>query len=179
MVIDTTSTPSLYRSRASPKLQCSGLHWTRNYSTQVERRPCLTRRGALRAIFFGMDALFPGASLRLRDSTVVGRPRLELDCRRVPVFPVAGKFKRMRVQCTPSAFALTSARCARALSMESCLFALSTSRGEGQSGMEPQSWPIMVLHRGAIESSGPCGSTSFWQSDSRWAGSLEDKSTLR
>ncbi len=50
-VIDTMSNPSLYYSRAFPKVQCCGPHWTRNSSTQVERRPCRTRRGSLRANF--------------------------------------------------------------------------------------------------------------------------------
>jgi len=68
LVIDNMSNPSLYCSRASPKVQCSGPDWTRNFSTQVERRPCRTRRGSLRAPKIWMDDLSPGASPPLRGS---------------------------------------------------------------------------------------------------------------
>ena len=49
VVMDTMSNPNLYCSRASPRVQCSGPHWTRNSSTQVERRLWRTRFGSLRA----------------------------------------------------------------------------------------------------------------------------------
>ena len=82
-------------------------------------------------------------------------------------FPLARKFKNMRVQCELLTTARAAARFERKLSMESCLVALSDARGDGLSGREPQSWPIRVLHRGVIELSVPCGSVSFWQSDSQ------------
>jgi len=56
------------------------------------------------------------------------------------------------------------AYCERALTMEKLLVALSTVRGEGLSGSEPQSGSNMVRQRGAI---GLGGKVSFWQSDSQ------------
>ena len=93
---------------------------------------------------------------------VVGRILLAPACPRgVLAFPLAVKFKSMRVRCELLTTARTAARLERELSMESCLVALSTARGDGLSGREPQSWPIKVLHRGAIKHSAPCGSVSF------------------
>ena len=138
LVIDTMSNPRLYCSRASPKEQCSGPHWTKNSSTQVERLPCQTRLGSLRANICRMDALSPGGSVPRRGSMVVDRPRLEPACRRGGrAFPLAGKCKRMRVRLALLAVAWAAARCESDLSMESCLVSLSTSRGEGLSGREP------------------------------------------
>ena len=83
---------------------------------------------------------------------VVDRTRLAPACRRgVLAFPLAGKFKRMRVRFALLAVARAAFRCESNLSMESILIALSTTRGEGQTRREPQSWPIMVRERGAIE----------------------------
>ena len=99
---------------------------------------------------------------------VVGRILLAPACPRgVLPFPLARKFKIKRVRCVLLTVARAAARFERELSMESCLVALSTARGDGFSGREPQSWPIKVLHRGAIEYSEPCGSVSFWQSDNQ------------
>ncbi len=72
-------------------------------------------------------------------------PRWVLD------FPLARKFKNMWVRCVMLPATRTTARFERKLSMESCLVALSITRGDGLSGIEHQSWPIKVLHRGAIE----------------------------
>ena len=111
---------------------------------------------------------------------VVGRNLLMLVCPRGALaFPLAGKFKTMRVRCVLLPAERAAARFARELSMDICLVALSTARGDGISGIESQSWPIRVLHRGAIEYSGPCGSVSFWESDSHRVWSLEDNSALR
>ncbi len=83
---------------------------------------------------------------------VVDRTRLVPACPRgVLAFPLAGKFKSMRVRCVLLTTARAAARFARELSMESCLVARSTARGDGLSRREPQSWPSKVLHRGAIE----------------------------
>ena len=83
---------------------------------------------------------------------VVERTRLAAACPRgVLAFPMTGKLKSMRVRCVLVAAARAVSRFARELSMESCLVARSTARGDGLSGREPQSWPIKVLHRGAIE----------------------------
>jgi len=96
----------------------------------------------------------------------VALPRLELAWRRrAPAFPLTGKFRRMRVRFAPLAVAWAAARCENDLSMERCLVALSTTRGEGLSEREPQSWLIIVRHREAIEHSGPFGFVGFWQSD--------------
>jgi hypothetical protein len=73
------------------------------------------------------------------------------------VFPLAGKFKFTRMRCVLLAAARVAARFAREFSMESCLVALSTARGDGLSGSEPQFGPIKILHRGAIEYSSACG----------------------
>jgi hypothetical protein len=73
----------------------------------------------------------------------------------------------MRVRCVLLAAARAATRFERELSMESCLVALSTARGDGLSGNEPQSGPIKVLYRGEIEHSSACGSASFWRSDSQ------------
>jgi hypothetical protein len=99
---------------------------------------------------------------------VVGGNLLAPACPRgVLAFPLAGKFKSMRVRCVLLIAARAAAHFERELSMESCLVALSTTRGDGLSGREPMSWPIKVLHGGVIEYSGPCGSVSFWQSYSQ------------
>ena len=59
-----------------------------------------------------------------------------------PAFPLAGKFRRMWVRFAPLAVTWVTTRCESDLSMESCLVAVSTTRGKGMSGREP--WPIMV-----------------------------------
>jgi hypothetical protein len=83
------------------------------------------------------------------------------------VFPLVGKCKSMRVRLVLLASAMAAARFERELyTTESCLVALSNARGDGLSRRESQSWPIRVLHRGAIELSGVCGSGSFMQSES-------------
>ncbi len=83
---------------------------------------------------------------------VVDRTRLAPACPRgVLVFPLGGKFRIMRVQFVMLAVARVTARFARELFMESCLVARSIARGDVLSGREPQSWPIKVLHLGAIE----------------------------
>jgi len=87
--------------------------------------------------------------------------------RRVRVFPLAGKFKFMRVRCVLLAAPRVAARFPRELSMESCLVAMSTARGDGMSCNEPQFGPIKVLHRGAIENSSACGWLGFWRSNSQ------------
>ena len=180
LVIDIMSNPRAYCSRASPKLQCSGPYWTKNSSTQVERRLCLTRLGSLRANICWIVALSPLASLPRRGSMVVGRILLaHAYPRGVHVFPLVGKFKSMRVRCVRLTAARAAARFERDLSMESRLDALSTARGDGLSGREPQSWPVKVLHRGAIEYSCTCGSVSFRQIDSNCVWSLEDRSIMR
>ena len=76
LVIDTMSNPMWYCSRASPKVQYSGPHWTRNSSTKVDRRPWRTHLGSLRPNICWMVALSPGASLLRRGSMVVARRRL-------------------------------------------------------------------------------------------------------
>jgi len=69
---------------------------------------------------------------------VVDRPRLEPVCRRGALaFPLAGKWKRMRVRFAPLAVVWAAALCESDLAMESRLVALSTSRAEGLSGRDP------------------------------------------
>ena len=83
---------------------------------------------------------------------VVDRIRFAPACPQgVLAFPLAGKFRSMRVQFVLLATARVAARFARELSMESCLVARSIARGDGLFGRGSQSWPIKVLHRGAIE----------------------------
>ncbi len=138
LVIDIMSNPRAYCSRDSPKVQCSGPHWTRNTSTHVERRLCLTRISSLRASIFRMDALSPGASLPRRGSMVIDCILLAPVCPRgVLDFPLAGMFKNMRVRCVMLPTARTAARFERELSMESCLVTLYIARGDGLSGIEP------------------------------------------
>jgi len=80
---------------------------------------------------------------------VVTRPRLYVARRRgAPDLTLVGKFSIMRALCVVLASARVMVRCARALSMESCLVDLSTACGEGLSGRKPQSESIMVRHRG-------------------------------
>ncbi len=82
----------------------------------------------------------------------VDRILLALVCARGGLdFPLAWKFKNMRVRCVMLPAARTTARFERELSMKNCLVALSIARGDGLSGIEPQSWRIKVLHRGVIE----------------------------
>ncbi len=130
-------------------MQCSGPHWTGNSSTRVERRLCLTRLGSLRVNIYWKDALSPGASLPRRGSIVVGRTLSAHACPRgVIAFPLTGRFKSMRVRCVMLAAARAAALFEREFSMESCLVAVSTARGDGLYGRDHQSWPIKVLHRG-------------------------------
>ena len=99
---------------------------------------------------------------------VVGRVLLApVGPRGVLAFHLAGKFKSMRVRCELLIAARAAVHFERELSMESYLVALSTARGDGLSRRGPYSWPIKVLHWGAFEYSDPCGSVSFWQSDSQ------------
>ena len=83
---------------------------------------------------------------------VATRPRLVV-ARRLgaPDFTFAGKFRKTRVRCVLLASAWAAARCDSDLSMESCLVALSTTRGEGLSGRKPHDGSIKVRQRGAIE----------------------------
>jgi hypothetical protein len=84
---------------------------------------------------------------------VVARPRACVGCStmRSPCLPLVRKFSTMQSLCVVLASARVPVRCARALSMESFLVALSTASGEGLSGREPQSGVVMVRHRGALE----------------------------
>jgi hypothetical protein len=61
-------------------------------------------------------------------------------------FPLARKLKNMRVRCVMLAATRSAVRFERGLSMESCLVALYIAKGDGVSRIEPQSWPIKVLH---------------------------------
>jgi len=70
-------------------------------------------------------------------SLVVGRNLLASACPQgVLAFPLAGKFKSMRVSCVLPIDERATARFERELSMESCLVALSTARGDDPSGIE-------------------------------------------
>ena len=83
---------------------------------------------------------------------VVDRTRLVLACMRgVFAFPLAGKGKSMRVRFMLLAAGRAAARFDRDLTMVSCSVALSTTRGDSMSVGEPQSWPIKVIQRGAID----------------------------
>jgi hypothetical protein len=151
VVIDTMSNPMLHCSRASPKVQFSGPHWTRNSSTQIDRRPCRTRLGSHRARMYWMLALSPGTSLPRRGSAVVTILRLRFARKCVAHnLPFVGKFSTMRVRRVALASAWLMICYERVLAMESWLDALSTARGEGLSGREPQSGSSMVRQRGAI-----------------------------
>jgi hypothetical protein len=55
----------------------------------------------------------------------------------VLAFPLAGKFKNMRVRCVLLTTARAAACFERELSMESCLVVLSIARGDGLFGIEP------------------------------------------
>ena len=143
LVIETMSNPSWYCSRASPKVQCSGSHWTKNYITHVDRRPWRMCLGSPRASICWVEALSPGTSLPRRGLIVMTRPRLDPARRReAPDFPSARKCSTTRVRCVPLAFAWASAQCESDLSMERCLVALSTIRGEGLFRREPHYGPI-------------------------------------
>ncbi len=83
---------------------------------------------------------------------VVARLRLQVVRRRgAPDFHFVGKFSTTQARCEPLTAARVASLCQRDLSMESCLVALSTARGEGLSGSEPQSGFMMDRHRKAIE----------------------------
>jgi len=129
LVIDLMSNYRLYLLRASPKVQFSRPHRTRNSSTNVDRRPCRTRLGSHRARICWMAALSPGASLPRRGSTVVTMLRLWFARRRgAPDWPFVGKFSTMRVRRVALASAWLIACCERALVIESWLVALFTAR---------------------------------------------------
>ena len=83
---------------------------------------------------------------------MVARMRLEVARRRgVPDFLFVGKSNTTHASCVPMASAWVEARCESDLYVESCLAALSTTRGEGLFGRMPQLGSIMVRQRGAIE----------------------------
>ena len=152
LVIDSMSKPREYFSRASSKVQCSGPHCTRYSSTHVLCRPCRTRLGLLRARMRWIEALSPGASLPLRGSIVVFLLRLEELCLwDAPFFFLEGIFSRILLCWVSRSDARVAAQCERELSMESCLVALSSARGEGRSRRDSQSGLKIVRHRGAIE----------------------------
>ena len=68
---------------------------------------------------------------------VMGRNLLEPACPRGALaFPLAGKFKTKRVRCVLLPAARAAARFVREISVESCLVALSTARGDSLSGIE-------------------------------------------
>ncbi len=84
----------------------------------------------------------------------MGVTRLRLDVARrrgAPDFPFVGKFSTTQARCVPQAAARMASLYESNLSMENCLVALSTTRGEGLSGRDPQSGFGMDRHRGAIE----------------------------
>ena len=86
LVIETILNTKEYCSRASASVRFSGHYCTKNSSTYVERRLCLTRVGSERASTFWIDALPPGASLPRMGAIVCGAflllagPRLEALC---------------------------------------------------------------------------------------------------
>ena len=143
-------------------MQCSGPHCTRYSSTHVLYRPWRTRLGSLRAKMSWMEALSPRASLPLRGSIVVGLRRLsELRRWEAPFFFFAGMFSVIFPCWCSRVDPRVAAHYERALSMESCLVALSRAKGEGLYGRDPQSGFKMVRQRGAIEFVSCCGSLSF------------------
>ena len=76
---------------------------------------------------------------------VVARLRLEVARRRgVPDFPFVGKFSTTQTRCVPLSTARVAVRCESDLSMESCLVAMSTTRGKILPKWEPQSGSILV-----------------------------------
>ncbi len=77
--MEVMENPMLCCSRAYARVQSSGSQWTRNSSTKVCLRPCLTLRGSQRASTRWMEALSPGASLPRSGSTVVEVFRLRLN----------------------------------------------------------------------------------------------------
>ena len=78
--------------------------------------------------------------------------RLEVARRRgAPDFSFVGKFSPTHARCVPLAAARVASLCKSGLFMESCLVALSTSRGEGMSERELQSGFRIDRLRGAIE----------------------------
>ena len=83
---------------------------------------------------------------------VVDLTRLALACLRgFRAFPLTGMCKSMRLRFVLLESARVAARFERELSVESCLVAMSTARGDDMPWREPLSYPIKVLHRGAME----------------------------
>ena len=118
-----------------------------------------------------IEALSPGASLPLRGSIVVVLLLLEELCLwDAPFFFLEGIFSRILLCWVSRSDARVAAQCERELSMESCLVALSSARGEGRSRRDSQSRLKIVRHRGAIEYASLCGSVSLLRSDAHWFG---------
>jgi len=87
----------LYCSCASSSVHISGSHWTRNSSTHVKRRLCLTFLGSARAKTLRMDALPPEASLPRRGSMVGVGFRLDAGSRLDIFFLLVLKWRTTRV----------------------------------------------------------------------------------
>ena len=81
LVIETMSNPRVYCSWASSSVHISGPHWTKNSSTCVKHRLCLTFLGSARAMMLRMEACSPGASLPRRGSMVGADFLLEVEFR--------------------------------------------------------------------------------------------------
>jgi hypothetical protein len=93
-----------------------------------------------------LDGRFVPGGIATSNGFDSGGTRLAPACPRgVLAFPLAGKCKSVRARFVLLEAARAAARFEREISMESCLVALSTSRGGGLSGREPQSWAIKVL----------------------------------
>ncbi len=99
-----------------------------------------------------IEALSPEALLPLRGSIVVGLLLLEELCLLdAPFSIIEGIFSRILLCWVSRSDARVAAQCERELSMESCLVALSSAKGEVRARRESQSGLKIARHRGATE----------------------------
>ena len=149
-VIDTISNPVVYCSCASSSVQISGPYWTRNSSTYVKRRLCMTFLGSARARTLRMNAFPPGALLPRRVSMVGVGFRLEAGLRLGPFFLFVLKWRTMRVPSLFVGWEVEGGMFPMASIMVGCRDAMLTARGEGLSRRLPQAGAKMSRQRGAM-----------------------------
>ncbi len=136
-------------------------------------------RGSARARMLRMEAFPPGASLPHRGSIVGVEFRLEVALRLGPRFLFVLKWRAMRGPFLSVGREGGGMMFPMASMMVGCLDALLTARGEGLSGMLPQSGVKMSLKRGAMERL-----SASWPEILRFkrrqsAGFLDERSVLR
>jgi hypothetical protein len=124
----------VYCSWASSSVHIDGPQWTRNSSTYVKHRLCLTFLGSARAIMARMDAFPPGVSLPRRGARVGVGLRLEAGLRLDPFFLLGLKWRTIRIPSPSVSWAVGEGILLKASVMVGCRDAMIIARGEGPFG---------------------------------------------